>query len=109
MKSFPDMLKGGRQSAGLTFRQLKDRLDHQGTPASITQLNLVEKEKMKTTYDLAHATAVATGLDIEEALRSAYLSRIQWTIDREKHNLRQLALAKGLSQETAERITHLEL
>ena len=109
LKSFHDMLKDGRQSAGLTFRQLKDKLDHQGTPVSITLLNLVEKNKMKTTYDLAHATAAATGLDVEKALRAAFLSRIQWTVDKEKRSLRRLALAKGLSQAAVKRITNVDV
>ena len=74
----------------------------------MTLLNLVEKEKMKTTYDLAYATAAATELGVEEALRAAFLSRIQWTVDREKHNHRQFAFAKGLSQEIVAKITQLE-
>ncbi len=107
LESFPEMLRAGRQDAGMTFRGLSERLEEQGSPASITQLNLVEKQKVKPTYRLAYDTAKATGLRVEDALRSAYLYRVQWSIEREKEQLLRLLGETELSAGAFERITAL--
>lgn len=102
---FPEMMRTSRHDAGLTFRQLKAEIDRKGKPVSITLLNLVEKNKLKPTYELAFDTATATNNDVEELLKAAFLHRVQWSADRERQALRSLAREKGLSEASVDRIT----
>jgi ribosome-binding protein aMBF1 (putative translation factor) len=108
--SYPELLRKARQSAGgLSTRQLKTELEARGVQVSVTFINQVENAKVKPTFDFAYSTAEATGLQIEEALRSAFLYRVRWCVDREREQLRILAEEKGLSSKDIDRITALKL
>jgi transcriptional regulator with XRE-family HTH domain len=104
---FPELLKSARQSAGLSTRQLKAELEARGVRASVTLINQIENANMKPTFDFAYAAAEASGLQVEEALRAAFLFRIRWCVDREREALRSLARDKGLVPDAVERITSL--
>jgi transcriptional regulator with XRE-family HTH domain len=108
LKLFPQMLKEARESAGLTFRQLKHKVDQQGVCTSITLLNFIEKGKTKPTYDTARAIAKVTGIDVEEAMRSAFAYRMKWCFDRERDRLLFTAREQGISQSTVKLILTLE-
>jgi len=106
---FPEMLRKARQDANLSVRQLKSKMDAGGQKVSITSINFIENERMKSTYTFAYDAAEATGLQVEDALRAAFLYRVQWCIDREKSKVRALARPRGLSPEVVERITYLDI
>lgn len=105
--SYPELLRKVRERAGLSTRQLQADLEAKGVQVSATLINQIENAKIKPVFDFAYAAAEATGLRVEEALRAAYLYRVQWCVDRERETLRSLANDKGLSEEVVERITSL--
>lgn len=103
-ETFPELLKKTREGAKLTLRQLKDRLHHQKTPASITQLSFIETGRMKPTYSLGLNTALVLGIDVETALSSVYTSRIHWCIEKETESLREFVRERGLDLEGLDKI-----
>jgi hypothetical protein len=74
---------------------------------SVALLNQIENKKIKPTFDFAYSAAESTGLQVEEALRAAFLFRIQWCVDREREALRSIANDKGLLPDAVKRITSL--
>jgi transcriptional regulator with XRE-family HTH domain len=105
--SFSELLKNARQRAGLSTRQLKDELEARDVRASVTLINQIENAKIKPTFDFAYSAAESTGLQVEEALRAAFLFRVRWCVDCEREALRSLAGDKGLLPDAVERITSL--
>lgn len=108
-EGFPDLLKRARLEAGYTTRRLKDELRAKGVEASITYTSFVENGTTKPGYNYAATIGQATGIGTEQALRSAFLYRVKWAVDREREQLRILAEEKGLSERTVKRITNLEI
>jgi transcriptional regulator with XRE-family HTH domain len=105
--SYPGLLRKARERAGLSTRQLQADLEAKGVRASVTFVNQIENAKTKPPFDFVYSAAELTGLQVEEALRAAFVFRVQWCVDRERETLRSLAKDKGLSEEVVEKITSL--
>lgn len=109
MASFPELLKNARLRAGLSTRQLKDELEASGVRASVTLVNQIENSKTKPTLDFAYSAASSVGFSAEEALRAAFLFRIEWCINREKAALESFMKDNGFTPQQIENISALKI
>lgn len=108
-QGFPELLKSARQKAGFTTRRLKDELCDRGVEASITYINFVEKKRVKPGYDFSRAVGRVTDIGAEQALRAAFLYRVNWAVEMEREKLLVLAEESGLSKKAVERITAFDI
>jgi transcriptional regulator with XRE-family HTH domain len=103
--SFPEVLKKARKDAGMSIRQLKSRMEEAGVPVSITNISFIENGKVKPTYSFVCDAAEATGIDLEQALRAAFLFRLKWSVGKEIAEILAIAEKRKLSEDQIKRVT----
>ena len=90
MADFGMLLSSKRNEAGLSLQQLQEELWRQKElKVSRSFLNILEKGNKKPPYDLTIALAVVLDIDVKEALRAAYFTRVTYDYKREQAYLQK--------------------
>ena len=110
MKEFPDLIRTARTKKQnyLSVRDLADRVSDGGI-ATVTgaMVNAIELGK-SCSFKLAYALAVALDLDIEQAMRAAFLARVRYSVGKERESLNDYVSKLPKKQKLdVEKITYL--
>lgn len=91
MEKFSELVFKNRRRKGYSMRTLSRLLEEkEGVKASRTIINFVEKGLRPPTFELAYGLSRVLDIDSVEALRAAYLARLERNQGREKKSLEKL-------------------
>ena len=110
MREFPDLVRTARTNKQnyLSVRDLADLVSN-GEIASVTgaMINAIELGK-PCSYKLAYALTIALDLDIEQAMRAAFLARVRYSVGKERESLNDYVSKLPKKQKLdVEKITYL--
>ena len=108
MLKFSELIKTRREEMNLSVRALEKLLKEQeGIDLSKTFVNFIENERKKPTYEVAYALAKVLEIDVEEAIRAAYIARVEFNKERELTSLNRFISDNKLNYLDVDRIMML--
>lgn len=96
MEKFSEMVARARREKGLSVRDLEKILREKGYRVSFAFISFTENERKRPSYSLALALADVLGIDPEEALASAYATRMAHSKKLERRYLDEILEERGM-------------
>ncbi len=108
MSEFNALVRAARSGSGLSVRSLADLVNKNGiTTVTGSMISAIEMGK-PCSFRLAVALADVLNLDTQKVLEAAFLARVRYAVERERHSLEEcLSTLPGGRKLDVEKITRL--
>ena len=106
METFSSLFEKSRRETSWSLRKLQNELaKSHGVKVSYSYLGAIEKGRRVPSYDLACSLAMVLGIDIKQALRATYKSRMKTNQRREREYIEKTITKWRLSSISINEVT----